>query len=525
MKRLFTSLICGLVGINAIMTAETGRPRLVVGIVIDQLRTDYIEYLQSLFGEKGFRRLMKNGVYLKDIDFKAAPLDAVSATAMIYTGSYPYASGVSRQRVWDPVRKELTPPLFDREAIGNFSSEAYSPAALRVSTIGDEIAIDGAGVSAVYSLAADPQQAVIMAGHAGSSAFWIADSNGKWATSSYYKDVPSVITARNYSNSIASRIDTMQWRPSMALERYPGVPAQKKYYPFRHTFPRSDRDVYKKFAASPLSNSEITELAVEYLDKVKLGNRADAIDMLSLAYTAAPFKYVRDGDYRLELEDTYLRLDSQLGVLFDAIDRTVGLDNTLVFLTGTGYYDDSARADDKYRIPGGEFSTRRAMSLLNSFLSAKYGNGDYVDTYYDGHVYLDHKTIDGKRLDIGEVSQSARDFLSKMSGVRDVRALADIVDGKSSLDSELRLIFDPKTGGDLYVTFAPGWDVTDDSRYPSDTRNVRQSMVTTPAFLMGPAIAPTVITIPVDAVRLAPTVTQRLRIRSPNGSMGRPFTF
>lgn len=523
MNRLITSVLVGLVGLNAVVCAEAARPKLVVGIMVDQLRTDYLEYLRDLFGEKGFNRLMKGGVYMRDVDFRTSGLDAVSATAVAYTGSYPAMTGVPSARIYDPKQKKTVAPLEDPQAMGNFTSENYSPAPLRLSTIADEIVIDGAGVNAVYAIATDPQQAVILAGHAGNSAAWLNENSGKWATSTYYHETPPPLNARNYSRPLTSRIDTMQWKPMLPLERYPGIPAQKRIYTFRYTFPTSDRDVYRMFASSPMANTEVTDLAIDYLQGMKLGNRGDAIDMLNLAYTAAPYKYVRDGDFRLELEDTYIRLDAQLGRLFDAIDRSVGLDNALIFLTSTGYYDDATIDDPKYRIPSGEVSVKRATSLLNSYLSAKYGNADYVDSYYDGHLYLDHSVIDQKKLNLGEVVADARGFLAKMSGVSAVYTLDEILAGGSDDTEALRLKTDPKLSGDLYLSFTPGWNVSDDLRYPVSKYPVRSSMTLTPAFIMEKQLAPRTINATVEAAVLAPTVSSTLKIRSPNGASRRPL--
>ncbi|MDE6299592.1 MAG: alkaline phosphatase family protein, partial [Muribaculaceae bacterium] len=361
MKRLITSVICGLVGINSMLSADSSRPRLVVGIVVDQLRTDYIEYLQNLFTEKGFKRLMKDGAFLRDVDFKIDGLDRVNATAMLYTGSYPRMNGVTGANVYDPARQEMLPALNSPSIIGNFTTETYSPANLRLSTISDEVAIEGAGLGWVYSISADPQQSIIMAGHAGNSAFWINENTGNWATSTYYKDSPSEITQRNYSEPVSARIDTMQWKPALPLARYPGLPAHKRQFEFKHTFPKADRNVYRMYAASPLVNTEVTDVAVMYLKDLRIGRRGDAIDMLNIGYTAAPYKYVKDGDYRLELEDSYVRLDGQLSRLFDAIDKYVGVDNTLIYLTSTGYYDDAVEDDSKYGIPSGTFSVKRAL--------------------------------------------------------------------------------------------------------------------------------------------------------------------
>lgn len=523
MKRLLTSVICGLVGINTILAIDPSRPKLVVGIVVDQMRTDYIEYLQNLFGERGFRKLMKEGAFLRNVDYKVQGLDKASGTAMIYTGAYPRHNGVTASSVYDPATQLMKPVFNDEKTIGNFTSETYSPAALRLSTISDEIAIDGVGVAAVYSIAPDPQQAIIMAGHAGNSAFWINDNTGRWATTTYYKDTPKFLTQRNYDAPLASRIDTMQWKPALPLQKYPGLPAQKRMYDFKHTFSIADRDVYRQYASTPLVNTEVTDVAISYLKDLRVGQRGDAIDMLNIAYTAAPFKGVKDGDLRLELEDSYIRLDGQLSRLFDAIEKYVGLDNTLVYVTSTGYYDDAVADADKYRIPTGEFSVKRGLSLLNAYLSAKYGNGSYVETYSGGHVYLDHKEIERHQLNPEEVARESRDFLVRMSGVNDAYTMSDIMTSALPGMEAMRLATDPKTGGDIILEFNPGWKVNNDTRFPNEVQVVRSAMTLHPAFIMGPGIAPQTISIPVDAVSIAPTVTQTLRIRSPNGAVAKPI--
>ena len=240
------------------------------------------------------------------------------------------------------------------------------------------------------------------------------------------------------------------------------LPAQKRMHDFEHKFSLADRDVYKMYASSPLVNTEVTDVAIDYLKDLSIGRRGDVIDMLNVAYTAAPYKYVGDGDYRLELEDSYVRLDGQLSRLFDAIDKYVGLDNAVIYVASTGYYDDAVIDDPKYRIPTGDFSVKRALSLLNSYLSAKYGNGDYVDTYSNNHVYLDRKQIEERNLDLRIVAQEARDFLVRMSGVSDAFTMGDIMTSTLPGMEALRLSTDPKTGVTLSLSsMADGvWSTT-----------------------------------------------------------------
>ena len=142
-SRLLGSLIMGLMTINVAVATDAARPRLVVGIVVDQLRTDYLQYLQGLFGESGFKRLMKEGLYLQHVDFKADMNDPVAPTALLYTGNHANASGIPSARLFRVGESALTPVLEDRNSIGNFTRESLSPVNLRISTISDEVAIDG----------------------------------------------------------------------------------------------------------------------------------------------------------------------------------------------------------------------------------------------------------------------------------------------------------------------------------------------------------------------------------------------
>ena len=525
MNRLLTSVLCGLVGISTVAMADPTRPKLVVGIMVDQLRTDYIDFLSSRFGKDGFNLLKNRGLYLKNVDYNVADLDIVSSTAIVYTGNYASASGIPAEKIFDPASKYPMPVLHDPATLGNFTNETYSPAGLRISTLSDELAVDGVGLGAIYSIAPDPMQAIIMAGHGGSSAFWISDENGKWATTTFYTDVPNLMSQRNYQNPLAERLDTMVWTPSKPLDSYDGVPAQKKYFPFRHTFPKKNSDRYVNYKESALVNTEVTDIAIDYIKSLQLGQRGDVIDMLNIGYTVAPYKHGVDSDMRLEMQDSYLRLDGQLERLLKAVNESVGLDNAVIFLVSTGYFDESAEDEARYRIPTGKFSMKRATSLLNSYLSAKHGNDQYVDGSFRNMIYLDHATIERHGLDLADVSRDARDFVVMMSGVADVKSLTDIV-GETT--PELRRIgrgIDPKTAGDLRLEFAPGWTVNDDVRLPVLTWQVREGNTATPAFIMGPGVPVKIENGEVNATALAPTLSSVMRIRSPNGAFDKPLTF
>ncbi|MCM1005700.1 MAG: alkaline phosphatase family protein [Prevotella sp.] len=523
----YISLLIGVATSEATPIADLqSRPKLVLAVVVDQLRTDCLEQLASLMSNGGFARLKNEGTYFRNVQYAPARLDLVSSTAMLFSGATPDRTGVPSSLSWNASALKLLPTLSDSDVIGNFTTEAYSPKRFRLSTLADEVMIDGAGLGQAWAIAIDPQQAVSMAGHAGSGAVWLDKNTGRWCGSTYYKEMPQTVTDRNYRRPLSSRIDTMQWKPMLPLERYPGLPAQKRYYPFRHTFPSSAKDVYERFTASAKANTEVTDLAIDLLNSTKLGNRGDAIDMLCLGYTAAPFKYVKDGDYRLELADTYLRLDADLARLFSAADKAVGLDNTLIVLMSTGYYDDATIDDDKYRIPSGTFSTKRAVSLLNAFLTARHGQGNYISAWSAGTIWLNRQLLEKQNIALEQAAKEAKEFLSKMSGIEAVYTMSDLISSTSPTEEALRLSTDPQGGADLLVEIAPGWLLSEDIGYPVITKPIRHSIYPAPAFMRGVDVpAGRTLSDPVQATSLAPTAAGLLHIRQPNGTISAPVLF
>ena len=188
------------------------RPQLVVGIVVEGLEQDYIDLLRESFGQGGFNRLLKNGVVIPALDY-GTPLDAHGATAVLMSGATADISGIDGASRFDREALRTVPLLHDPAAMGNYTNETYSPAALAVSTIADEARIAGGGVTAVYAIAADPQQALLLGGHSANSALWLNADNGNWATSTFYKEPPTSLASRNRLRPLAVRLDTMSWTP------------------------------------------------------------------------------------------------------------------------------------------------------------------------------------------------------------------------------------------------------------------------------------------------------------------------
>ena len=532
-RSILSSRIAGLLVASVVTMALSGqtapkRPSLVVGIVVDGLSLDQIELLKEYFGTDGIRRLLNEGVTITDVDYGSV-LDPTAATALIYTGASPSVSGIDAETIFDRDTRRTSLTLSDPSTIGNFTTETLSPRVMRVSTIGDELRIATGGLGHVYTISPAASQAIVMTGHNGNSGFWINDVNGKWATTTFYKDVPTAIQSRNHRESLDMRLDTMAWSNSMAVGKYPDMPSYKKLFNFRHSFQRNDPQRISKFKHTPLANGEVTDIAGEYLRSMNMG-KGENIDMLNLSMTVSPYLYSNDPDVRMEQMDSYLRLDRQLAGLFKAIDSSgPGMNNTLVFITGTPAPAKRRKDDEKWDIAAGEFSPRRAIALLNMYLIARHGNGEWVIGFHNNQFFLNQNLITERDKNLQEMRRDAADFLSRMSGIAEAYTLDDVVAGKAVETTVVpRRNINTETAGDIFAAIMPGWDITDDGSanpqngdYPVTQR---LTAAVSPAFILAPTLLqPQIITTPVDARVIAPTVSSILRIRSPNAAMLPPL--
>lgn len=522
--KLFVALVAGMVSLG-VSAADAGQARLLLTVVVDGLDADYLSLLADNFGEGGFKRLERDGALLT-ADYGPG-MDAAAATVTLVTGAAPSASGVSSATRYDRENMRVTSLFRDPDVLGNFTTVGYSPATLRVSTIADEARIAAGGVNVVYAVAPSPVQAIALAGHAANSALWLDHKTGNWASSTYYKEMPVATATRNRTVPLTSRLDTMSWTPTLAPDAFQSLPDHLRRYPFRYVFPASNPKRLDMFAASPLVNREVSLVASDLLSTLRVGQHDGVTDVLSLAYTLQPYNYGRNTDNRPELMDAYVKLDRSLEQLFADIDRRVGLDKTVVVLAATPPRRQSRRDDGQWGIPYGEFSTRKAISLLNIYLMAVYGNGDYVSAYHNRQFYLNRALLKERSLDERQVRAEAASFLARMTGIDRVHTIDEVIGGHAGENPEaLRRNIDHATAGDLIVEVAPGIEIVDDFTSVTTDGHVpmveRMAATTAPVFIMAPGIARQTIGTPVDARAVAPTVCRILRIRSPNGASAAP---
>ena len=524
MKKFITSLIAVLVAAN-LQAQQHQTPKLVVFITIDQLRGDFLEYFKGFFGENGFKRLMNNGIAYNHVQFEFSSIDQASAMATITTGSNPCYHSITGQKRYDFETDREQSCIYDAYYIGNNTHLNLSPKNLLTSTIGDELKYASKGASKVYAIAPETESAVLSAGHAADGAFWIDDYSGKWATTTYYK-TPSlsfVDKLNSGSESLSSRLPSFSWSPMLNADQYEVLPYIADRRPYRHTFNERDFGCYPRFKTSAFVNKEVANLAIQFIENGDLGVRPTP-DLLFVTFYGGNFQDVLDHTYTQEIQDIYFQLDQNIAELLSAIDKKVGLNRTLVVVTGTGYYTDTGNVPEGLNSAGGIFNLSLCKSLLNSFLRLTFGGQkDWYQGYYNQQFYLNHKTVTDENLDLVAIQNKAAEFVAGFEGVQQVVTDHALRTGDWNEGSAaLRYGTYHKGRGDLIIELIPGWGVEDN--ITGQKVNVkRNSAVITPLLFYGNGLKPARIERSVYATEIAPTITSILRIRAPNACSDLPL--
>lgn len=520
--RLLTSLITVLTLTGLQAQHIPAAPKLVIGLTIDQLRTDYIEAFSALYGEKGFKRLWKEGRVYRNADFNFADVDRASSIAVIYSGAMPGTNGIISENWMDINTLRTVNCVDDSRYMGNYTEETASPDRLLVSTLSDELEIATQGKAWVYSVAPYREAAILSAGHSADGAFWLNDETGKWCSSTYYGEFPFWVSRYNDHAGIDFRIENMVWKPYDLISKYTYLPAEWQKEAFSYPFDAAKKNKYRKLKTSPFINDEINNLVRNCLENIPVGTD-DIPDLLALTYYAGNYDHKSVLECPLEIQDTYVRLDKSIGELLEMVEKKIGLQNTLFFITSTGYVDAEAPDLQKYRIPGGEFHLNRCAALLNMYLMALYGEGQYVEAYYDLQLYLNHKLIEKKQLNLTEILEKSSDFLVQFSGVDKVYSSHRLLLGAWSPDIQrIRNAYNRGRSGDLRIEVLPGWTIIHEN--PFQNQLVRKSNIPFSLIFLGSGIKPEVIHSPVSIDCVAPTVASFLRIRAPNACSTTPLT-
>ncbi|MBQ7634705.1 MAG: alkaline phosphatase family protein [Bacteroidaceae bacterium] len=518
LKLLTAMATLGVLPAQTALAQGTAAPRMVVSILVDQLRSDYLQAFLPLYGEDGIRRLLRQGRVYTQAEYPHAGTDRAAAAATVATGAMPSDHGIVAMEWLD---RETLRPVFcvdDKDTQGVGSLSPSSPHRLLVTTVGDELKVATEGKAMVYAIAPFRDAAVIAGGHAADGAYWIDETTGRWCTSSYYGTLPAWLSVRNSESRLANQQGQV-WQPSsMLVGTFNYFLSRGVREPFSHRF--EGMRAAREMLTTALVNDEMAAAAGLCIEKSRIG-ADDTPDFLALTLYAGSYLHKPVNDAAMEMQDTYVRLDRAIASILAAIEKKVGTERALVVLTSTGTSEEEAGDLSAYRIPSGTFDTERAAGLLNMYLAALHGQGKYALATNGTQFYFDRKLIEDKALTLSAVLDEAAEFLQQLSGVKDVYTSSRLIQGAWTPGiSAYRAAYHTERSGDLRIVLSPGWKLKDNT----STQIQREGFVPFPIIYYGGGTTAETVGTPVTTDHIAPTLCEAIRIRAPNACAAKPQT-
>jgi predicted AlkP superfamily pyrophosphatase or phosphodiesterase len=512
------------------------KPALIVGIVVDGMRYDWIERYWNLFGEGGIKKLIKQGTNYTDTSVPFLLADAGSSHASISTGAPPAIHGIVSENWYNRLRRELvncTQDYLAKPIGGNSVNSRHSANQLLANTIGDQIILLSDHKGKVVSVSFRAEPAILLEGHIPGSAYWFDTPTGNWVTSSQYAStLPGWVNNFNARNT-ASYYLTRNWDLLLAGNLYSGCPPDDNdletgYYNQFKTFPYKLSRIHREsfgqdneiLGMVPFGNTLTTDFATTALLEEGLG-KDQTTDLLWVSYTAINQITKLFGPDSREVADALLRLDMDIQRLLYQIEETVGKDKALIFLTsthGSSMDPDFSRA---LNLPGGFFRYRNAVALLNSYLSAIYGEGTWIEYYVNHQVYLNETLIDQKNLSFTIIQDQASRFLTHFDGVARAVSADRLLTGEvtSPWGDLVQNSYSPDRTGDIVLILQPGW--IEEENTDSDSRSPYSYDTHVPLTWYGWKVPKQTLNRPVTLLDIAPTLSHLLNISSPAGATGK----
>ncbi|WP_375445015.1 alkaline phosphatase PafA [uncultured Fibrella sp.] len=515
------------------------RPKLVVGIVVDQMRYDYLyryyDKYSSLSTGGGFRRLIEQGYNCRNNHYHYAATYTGPGHAAIYTGSAPAFNGIVGNEFYDRNLGRIVYCAEDTtvKTVGNSGAAGLmSPRNMLVTTIGDQLKLATDNRAKVVGIALKDRGSILPAGHAADGAYWFDSKDGNWITSTFYrKELPAWVQAYN-NRRLPDQFLKQKWEPLLALDKY--VESTSDDQPYEATLPGETKSVfphefvavagqsrYEVLRATPYGDQLTKEFALAALDGEQLG-KDNITDLLAVSFSSTDYVGHAFGTHAIETEDEYIRLDLQLQDFFNELDAKVGKGAWLAFLSADHGAADIPAFSRSYRIPADTKPAGDVGEAVKAALAKAYGPGQWMLTYFNQQVYLNTTLLAEKKIPIQDVYALLRTTLLAQRGVINVINLHDLANTPLPENQLLMLrnVYNPNRSGDFYVMLQAGWfegrskGTTHGTMYPYDTH--------VPFLLYGWGIKQGQTFHRTQIADIAPTICALLGILEPSGCVGNP---
>ncbi len=512
------------------------RPKLVVGVVVDQMRPEYLYRFADGFTERGFKRLMREGFVNHNTHYNYIPTYTGPGHASIYAGTTPATHGIVGNYWYSRQEQASVYCVSDStvQTVGSESGNAASPHRLLVTNLADELKLATNRRAKVVGVSIKDRSAVLPVGHIPDGAYWYDWSTGRIITSTYYKEsLPEWVENFNTRNLSDHYLDST-WNLLLPASGYQNSGPDDQPYEMifigkdKSTFPydlkalRKQNENFDLLPSTPWGNTLVTELALAALEGESLG-MDETVDLLAVSYSSPDIIGHDFGLRSRELHDMYLRLDREIARLLDSLDQKVGSGNYLLFLTADHAAADVPQFLMDERIPAGYYSEDSIKAGLNEYLQQHFKQSDLAEYVTNEQVYLDHTRIAAAGLALDAVQEAVINYMNLQPFI--VNAFTGTQMRQQDYTHGIRHLlqmgfYRPRSGDVLYL-LNPAWmhqmsyGTTHGSGYNYDTH--------VPLMWYGWQVEPGNSYSHQTITDIAPTISHMLGIGLPNGATGKPI--
>lgn len=530
MRRYILALLC--VSQFAVQ-AQTPpqQPKLIVGVVVDQMAYEFLYRYMPLYKDQGFKRLVKEGYSCENTHFNYIPTYTGPGHASVYTGSVPALNGIVSND-WYNERSGASVYVTDDSSVtmvgGNGIGSKMSPKNMVSTTITDMLQMSNQSASKVVGIALKDRGAILPAGHMADAAYWYDGASNAWVTSSYYMtSTPSWVQQFNQEER-AQKMMNRNWELLLPASVYAASTADS--VPWETVYvnePNSAFPHYMNFNGSsesikgtPFGNTLTAQFAMAAIKNEQLG--ADAItDFLCVSFSSTDYVGHAYGPHSMEVEDTYLRLDKDLGELISYLDTQVGRENYVLFLTADHGVSPTPQYMQTLGVPAGTTTEQIMLERMQSALRSAWGDKVWIRAYTNQQIYLNDALLQASGKTIDDAYQVLYQPLMDMPGVSYVLQINELA--TSTLNASVKeLVINgiyPQRSGDIQILYEPYWF---EAYRPSGTTHGSHFSYDThvPLLFFGWKIKPGTLHRNVYITDIAPTLADILRISEPNACIG-----
>jgi len=539
MKKITTPLLLNLLLFFGVVQSQPSvflRPKLVVGIVVDQMRWDYLYRYYDRYAENGgFKRLLRQGYSCENTMIPYLHTVTACGHASMYSGTVPAVHGITGNEWWD---REIRNYVYCTEdtlakTIGSIttSAGAMSPRNMLVTSICDELKLATNFRSKVIGIALKDRGGILPAGHSADAAYWYDTKTGNWITSTYYMNqLPAWVTAFNEKKWVDS-FYLKGWSTLYPPDTYTQSTADNQRYEnkifgngFPYTLSQYAGKNYNPIVATPYGNTLTTAFAKAIIDNENFG--ADHItDFLAISYSSPDYAGHSFGPNSVEQEDIFLRLDKELGGLLDFLEKKVGKNEYLLFLSADHGVANVPAFLTEHKIPAGNLQPQPLFDDLLVKLKERFGKDDLVLIIVNSQVLLNTPLIDSFKMNQKEIKEWIIQYLLKQPGIGNAVDIATLMQAplNSTVKESIVNCYYPKRSGDIQLLNSPQWiEGFEKAGTTHGVWNPYDAHI--PLLWYGWNITPGKGSREVFITDIAPTLAAMLRIQMPSGCTGKVIT-